>query len=148
MNSPFVIQQSRNLLQRSEVVGVEAEDEKLRRLFRIMFQRQPEQDEIRLAHTFLAGQKSRRPRSSAPAAWESGYAGLQALVSQRMSRTPLREFSDRESGNNGDMRELDEFSDKDHFRSPLAEPAGVPSLTPWEKFAQVLLLTNELMFVD
>ena len=35
---------------------------------------------------------------------------------------------------------------EDGFRRPAVDP--VKPLTPWEKYAQVLLLSNEFMFVD
>ena len=40
-----------------------------------------------------------------------------------------------------------EWSAKTDFARP-AKPVEKPGLSPWEKFAQVLLLSNELMFVD
>ncbi len=40
-----------------------------------------------------------------------------------------------------------EWSAKTGFAGP-PKPVEKPSLSPWEKFAQVLLLSNELMFVD
>ena len=41
---------------------------------------------------------------------------------------------------------VQEWSAKDEFRGPEARPRK--TLTPWERYAQVLLLANEFMFVD
>lgn len=83
MNSPFVIQQAQNLVNRSEVSAAKTEAEKIQALYRLAWQRPPDKSEVRLAERFLAQ----------PA-------------------------------------------------------AGQTSLSPLEKYAQVLLLSNELMFVD
>jgi hypothetical protein len=42
---------------------------------------------------------------------------------------------------------ITEWSAQANFAGP-AKPVEKPGLSPWEKFAQVLLLSNELMFVD
>jgi hypothetical protein len=83
MNSPFVLEQARQLVQR-EVVGTAQNDAaKVRALYQLVLQRPPESREVRLAEQFLA--------ASAP---------------------------------------------------------GTNSLTALEQYAHVLLLSNELMFVD
>jgi cytochrome c553 len=43
---------------------------------------------------------------------------------------------------------IDEWKAKADFAGPPARQSPVKPLTPWEKFAQVLLLTNELIFVN
>jgi len=59
----------------------------------------------------------------------------------------------RESGKNAAAAPevTTEWSAKVNFAGPaksVEKPADKPGLSPWEKFAQVLLLSNELMFVD
>ena len=83
MNSPFVIEQARSLVQRDEVKRAESRAEKIQALHRLVWQRPAERGEIRLAERFMDAQ-------------------LQSAA----------------------------------------------SLSPLEKYAQVLLLSNELMFVD
>jgi mono/diheme cytochrome c family protein len=83
MNSPFVIEQARALVQRDEIQGAETSSERIRAMYELVAQRPPDRDELRLAEGFLA--------------------------------------------------------------SP---PATKAKLSPLEQFAQVLLLSNELMFVD
>lgn len=51
------------------------------------------------------------------------------------------------SGAAKDSDEVREWSAKADFSGPVKAPEK-RSLTPWEKYAQVLLLANELMFVD
>ena len=83
MNSPFVIEQARRLVQRDEVKAAADNAQKLQTLCRLVWQRPPERDELRIAEKFIADQ-----------------------------------------------------------------PPGVTSLSPLEKYAQILLLSNELTFVD
>ena len=83
MNSPFVIEQARSLVQRGEVRGAKTTLEKVETMCRLVWQRKPDREEVRLAEKFIASQ---------------------------MQSSAL--------------------------------------LSPLEKYAQVLLLSNESMFVD
>ncbi|MFO1512286.1 MAG: PSD1 and planctomycete cytochrome C domain-containing protein [Verrucomicrobiota bacterium] len=83
MNSPFVIQQAQQLVQRDEITHARTEKEKIAALYQLLWQRPAEPSEVRQAEQFLALQSATKT-----------------------------------------------------------------SLSPLEKYAQVLLLSNELMFVD
>ncbi len=83
LNSPFVIEQARALVQREEVKGREDSAGKILAMYELIAQRPPEHDEVRMAEQFLA-----------------------------------------------------------------AQPATDAKLSPLEKYAQVLLVSNEVMFVD
>ena len=83
MNSPFVIEQARKLVQREEIVRAKSEREKIESLHQLVWQRPSQSSEVRQAEQFLA-----------------------------------------------------------------LQPADKTTLSPIEKYAQVLLLSNELMFVD
>jgi len=83
MNSPFVLQQAKHLVERDEIAHTKIETEKIQSLYRLVWQRPAEKSEVRMAEQFIAQQ-----------------------------------------------------------------PPGQTSLSPLEKYAQVLLLSNELMFVD
>jgi hypothetical protein len=83
MNSPFVLEQARNLVRRAEIVRAKSEAEKIESLCELVWQRPAETSEVQLAEKFIA------------------------------------------------------------MQSPTNK-----SLSPLEKYAQVLLLSNELMFVD
>jgi hypothetical protein len=83
MNSPFVIEQARKLVQREEIARAKTEQDKIDSLYQLVWQRPAESAEVRQAEQFLALQS-----------------------------------------------------------------ADKASLSPIEKYAQVLLLSNELMFVD
>ncbi len=86
MNSPFVLEQARRLAGRTEVECSPNQPEKLKALYRIVFQHLPNRAEVQLAEKFIAAQLS-----------------------------------------------------------PGGDAAKV---SPLEKYAQILLLSNELMFLD
>ena len=90
MNSPFIVQQAKELAQRPELQSAASNDERVLAMYRIAFNRSPDADELRLAKEFLA-------------------------------------------------------THADQEASSEEEPKRLGN---WEKFAQVVLLANELMFVD
>jgi hypothetical protein len=90
MNSPFVIEQARGLMSRSDVAAHTEPRERIKALYRLLFTRPPSEDEIALGITFInesepQGEKSQGEKSQ---------------------------------------------------------------LNRWQQYAQVLLLSNELMFVE
>jgi hypothetical protein len=56
MNSPFVLQQARNLAQRTEITCVQSRPEQIRALYRVVFQRRPTRSELQLGEQFMAAQ--------------------------------------------------------------------------------------------
>jgi Protein of unknown function (DUF1553) len=89
LNGPFVHLQARAVTRRPELAALTEPSAKVRGLYRIIYARDPDEDEVRL--------------------------GLQFVT---------------ETG-----------------KTPLAGGAAI-ALTPWERYAQVLLVANEFAFVD
>ena len=83
MNSPFVVEQARNVAQRTEIGKAASAQEKVQTLYRLILQRRAQPSEIELGEKFLA---------------------MQAKTTSKLS--------------------------------------------PLERYAQVLLLSNELSYVD
>jgi hypothetical protein len=98
MNSPFVVERARALVSRPEVAAVGAAEEKIRRLYRALYQREPAAAEIAAGIEFVA--KVGRP-----------------VVSVQQPGEPI-------------------------------PPPPLMAMSPWEAYAQVLLLSNEFLFVD
>jgi hypothetical protein len=73
MNSPFVVQQSRSFLVRPELKGAATDDERIKRLYRVAFQREPDREEITFAKQFLSTQVTASNAPAEPAAWQYGY---------------------------------------------------------------------------
>jgi hypothetical protein len=94
LNSPFVVEQARRLVNRPGFTALPESDRRIQDLYRRVYARPAEEDEVKLGLRFLeAAQKMQGPQ-------------------------------------------------------PLGGAPAAGSLTPWEKYAQVLLLANEFVFVD
>jgi hypothetical protein len=100
MNSPFIAEQVKNLLARSDFPASGTDEEKVRFIFRTVFQRAPKPEELALARQFLSD--------------EAGSASEPAPADGKKS-----------------------FS-----------PQGARPLNTWERYAQVVLLTNELIYIN
>jgi hypothetical protein len=94
MNSPFVIDQAKHLVERPEVAAISDPAKRIQELYRLLYGRAPAPDEVQLGLRYL------KAAERAPTA--------------------------------------------------VSQPAPVTSehLTPWEKYAQVLLMANEFVLVD
>jgi hypothetical protein len=90
MNSPFVVQQAERMAARSEVVSTTDTIERIRRMYRLVYSREPTPAELALAQQYLA----------APPAAAGG------------------------------------------------KPNPEDKLTPWQRYAQALLMTNEFVYID
>jgi hypothetical protein len=86
LNHPFVQEQTRTLLKRPELAGVKDDAEKIVQLYRVIYARNADREEVRLGQEFLA--------------------------------------------------------------SAAKLPGATNAMTPWERYAQALLLSNEFAFVD
>ena len=91
INSPFVIEQAKHVMKRPELAAAKSA-ERVTRLYRTLFGREPSHDEIRAGLGFVEAEES-------------------AL-------------------------------------GPPSELHLMPQLRPWEKYAQVLMLSNEFVFID
>ncbi|HEY0456689.1 MAG TPA: PSD1 and planctomycete cytochrome C domain-containing protein, partial [Verrucomicrobiae bacterium] len=74
MNSPFVVQQAKQLVQRPDVKSLASDDQRIQRLYQLTFQRNPDADEVALAKKFLSSQniaaKEQKPEKPI---WQYGY---------------------------------------------------------------------------
>ncbi len=90
MNSPFLVEQARHLIQRPDLADVAQPEQRIGRLYRLLYGRAAEPEEVAMGVRFVKAAEAR-----------ASGAGS--------------------SGN---------------------------TLSPWEEYAQVLLLANEFAFVD
>ncbi|HEY2953344.1 MAG TPA: DUF1549 and DUF1553 domain-containing protein, partial [Verrucomicrobiae bacterium] len=93
MNSPFVVQQAKNLLERAEVKSAGADERKLQKLYQVSYQRPPETDEMKLARAFVQAQSVAADPVVEPPVWQYGYGQFDE-ASQRVKQfTPLPHFN-------------------------------------------------------
>ena len=112
MNSPFLIEQVKNILAHPDITAAASDAEKVRLIFRTLFQRAPRPEELKLAEQFLASE-SPEPKISETPAIALGQTG--ASQGKLAKKTP---------------------------------DAQMKPLNQWERYTQVILLTNELIFLN
>jgi mono/diheme cytochrome c family protein len=110
MNSPFVLEEVRRLIHRSEVESQKEPQARIQALHRLVFSREAEPEEISMGLRFIESQ--------------------QFLSGGRKSP------------------EQKPMSTKHDFSGGSRPPLSSHQMTPWEKYAQVLLMTNEFVIVD
>jgi len=93
MNSPFVVQQAQNLLARPEVKSTRDDEDKVRELYRVAFQRAPERDEMAFARKFLATQTLATNAPAEPPVWQYGFGEFDEKSSRVKSFTKLPHFT-------------------------------------------------------
>jgi uncharacterized protein DUF1553/uncharacterized protein DUF1549/cytochrome c len=119
MNSPFVADQVRHFLARTDFPSTGTQEDKVRFIYREFFQRKPKPAELDLAMEFMDNQEAQDYV-------QSGAGPASAVV----ANTP------------------EEIKAK--ARKMMAEKAAQPTkpLDAWERYTQVLLSANELVFLN
>jgi Protein of unknown function (DUF1553)/Protein of unknown function (DUF1549)/Planctomycete cytochrome C len=122
MNSPLVIEQVRRVVSRDAFQNAASDEDRIKYLYEIFFQRPPTADEIRLGQgfvaTFVAGPAPSAPPDAGAQAGRGGARGAGRGALQGRGRGPV---------------------------GPPA-PVRIP-LNAWQEYAHALLLTNEAAFV-
>ena len=121
MNSPLVIEQARNLVNRSDFQSLSDPDDRVTWLYELIFQRAPSPTELKLGLLFF---------EDAPIA-SSGSAEVALPVSTTPATTPV----------------VAPGKGRPALRGP-AQGAAAKPLTVWAEFAHALLLTNEASYVN
>jgi hypothetical protein len=125
MNSPLVIEQVRRVVNRDAFQNAASDDDRIKYLYELFFQRLPTDDEIGKGRQFVAKFQAGPAPGAADAA--SGRAGAAA----------------RGQGRAGAAR----GAAQGRGRGPAPAPMRVP-LSAWQEYAHALLLTNEAAFVQ
>jgi hypothetical protein len=89
MNSPFVVQQAKSLLQREEVKSAGTEEQKLQQLYQIAYQRAPDADEMKLARAFVQTQSVAADPVAETPAWQYGFGQFDEATRRVKQFTPL-----------------------------------------------------------
>ncbi|HEY6225775.1 MAG TPA: DUF1553 domain-containing protein, partial [Verrucomicrobiae bacterium] len=92
MNGPFVIEQTRHLLERPEVKNASGVEKKIERMYEIALQRDPDRDELKLATKFIQQQRAVGPQMDSTPAWAYGYGELDTNSGKLAWFKPLPAF--------------------------------------------------------
>ena len=98
LNSRFVIRQSDALAARTDIDSGSVElVDRVRRLYEIVYARDPEPEEIKLAAGFITRRSAEENETgesvAAPSAWQYGFGAYEAREQRLASFTPLPHFS-------------------------------------------------------
>jgi hypothetical protein len=105
MNSPLVVEQARNLVERPEVVSTRTDEERIQTLYRLVYQRSAQPQEVSLGLDFL---EQAAPTSTAAAPLEAGNARIAKAAARRAGRQNPNRF------NAGKLRPLTAWAEYAH----------------------------------
>ena len=131
MNSPMAVDVARRIIDRPEVAGARDNLGRVIAIYRVIFQRDPKPDEIKMALSFVGNEMTEIPQNAAATEQEQKLAG------KKMERLKAK----AQQGNKNRYGGMAPIKNKGELieRTPL---------TPWETYAQALLLSNEAAYVN
>ena len=134
MNGSMAVDVARKLIARPEIAKTPDNDEKVRWLYRIMFQRLPRPDELAMARDFLHRVQGTVAEPAAPDPASTGGKNPREMAKLQQQQK-LQQPKKRDGGKFGAIQNEGERVE----RRPL---------TGWEAYAQALLFANELAYVN
>ncbi|HAB17998.1 MAG TPA: hypothetical protein DCE44_16305 [Verrucomicrobiales bacterium] len=93
MNSPFMADRARDLLERPDVVAQDSGRQKIARLYELAFQRAPNSQEIALAEKFVSHAAGPPPEPLPASAWSYGTGGFDPENGRVEHWRPLPQFT-------------------------------------------------------
>jgi hypothetical protein len=82
MNSPFVAEQARTLVNRPEVKNAANDAARVKAIYQLLYQRDPDADELKLAVTFAERNAAMQPKQAITPGWQYGYGWFDPLVNR------------------------------------------------------------------
>ena len=128
MNSPLVIEQVRNVVNRDAFKDADSDDARIRLLYELFFQRPPRDEEMRAGKEFVA---TFQPSNAAPQAPAQGQPGRGRRGGGAADGPQGRGQGVGRAGRPGGP----------------PQPVRLP-LSGWQEYAHALLLTNEAVFIN
>jgi hypothetical protein len=94
MNSPLVVEQAMNLVRRADFASLSNNRDRVRLLYRLLYQRDPGETEYRMALAYLASEPT-MPKAAleGESPWEYGEGQFDAISKRLRSFVPLRRFA-------------------------------------------------------
>ncbi|MES2708205.1 MAG: PSD1 and planctomycete cytochrome C domain-containing protein [Verrucomicrobiota bacterium] len=151
MNSLLVIEQARNIMEREDMKACTTDDERLKKLYEIIYQRWPKEREIQLAKAYIQSMSLESPESvsTVTQAGESRPPDLRGMTKKERQQYLVREKRKKRLEELAMVnKKRDSSMVKEAVRDPSAEKVDRSPLSPWEKYAHALLMTNEMAYVN
>ena len=93
MNSPFVQQQAHALVERSDFKALARDDERVRRLFALAYQRAPAPDEVKAALAYVLAQAAPGAATAEQAGWHYGWGEFDVVAKRVKNFSSLPHFT-------------------------------------------------------
>lgn len=94
MNHPFVVSQAKALLKRADVAGCESDAARVRRMYGVLYQREPSHEELAFAFEFVHATEAPPFAGPPPSqSWQYGYGEWDEAAGRLKSFTPLPHFT-------------------------------------------------------
>jgi hypothetical protein len=141
MNSPMAVDAARKVTSRPEFVNAKDDIGRVLALYEVLYQRRPRPEEVKFAREFMRGLQSNAATAARQAEANPEMAKEKKRESIRQTRVQERQKKQAEMANmkRGGSRSAIRNEGELVERKPL---------TPWEEYAQALLFTNELVYVN
>ncbi|HTL29065.1 MAG TPA: PSD1 and planctomycete cytochrome C domain-containing protein [Tepidisphaeraceae bacterium] len=144
MNSPMAVNVARKVTRLPEFTNASTLDDRVKALYTVLYQREPQPKEIEFARAFLkdAGLKnldSANPTTQPSLAMQK-QREREARIEEAMMEKQREKFQETMAKQKHNNRSTIKNSDGDFVLRK--------QLTPWEQYAQALLFTNEIAYVN
>jgi hypothetical protein len=139
MNSPMAVDAARKLIARPEFNSARDDVGRVIALYEVVFQRRPRSDEVKLARTFLKA-------ADMDSESAEDVSGKPLTTEQRIA-----ERSDRQKQIKEKRMQEAAIAKQGGGRRPIRNEGTTVErkpLTAWERYAQALLFTNEIAYVN
>lgn len=94
MNSPLVVEQARNLTLRADFKAQTKAEDRIKLLYKLIYQRAPSEIETRLALEYIKGEYGVTTASAGAQAWEYGYGEFDPKANRMESFVQLPSFNE------------------------------------------------------
>jgi hypothetical protein len=134
MNSAMSVDVARRIVARPEVYGANDTLGRVIGLYHVIFQRNPNQNEIKLGIDFVAAEARNQPQETPDALSQNGNGRSNARLAANGKKNGNKQGGKRYEGT-----------------KPIENEGAIVErkpLTPWETYAQALLFSNEASYIN
>ncbi len=148
MNSPMSVDVTRKIVARPEVTGAPDALGRLFAIYRIVFQRPPSKEEIKLAYQFVGVEDNNltAPNPGTIASGSSGKKGKAGYESAAANAVKLARVEEQQQKKLA-AKKAGRYGGTAAIQNEGTRVARTP-LTPWETYVQALLFSNEAAYVN
>jgi mono/diheme cytochrome c family protein len=144
MNSPMAINVVRKVTHLPEFETAATASDRVKALYTVLFQRAPQPQEIEFAKDFLKSAGLKNVDSDRPTTQPSLAVQKQRERQAKIEETMLEKQKERYE----QIMEKQRRNSRVAIRNPDGDFVLRKQLTPWEQYAQALLFTNEIAYVN